>query len=151
MSRRRRSRRKLDELTPEFVDEIPAVPEQGTLYVSCRYRAAVHLCACGCGAKISTPLHPTGWRLLFDGESVSLSPSVGNWSETCQSHYVIKNNRVLWGDRLPRDKIRRIRDQQRRDLENYYGVGRTPAGPPASHTTGGLWARVWGFVRRAGQ
>ena len=142
----KRTRRRLDELTPEFVDEIPGAPEHGTLYLSCRYRAAVHLCACGCGAKISTPLHPTGWRLSYDGESVSLNPSVGNWSEKCQSHYVIKDSRVLWGDRLPRDKIRRIREQRHRELEDYYGVGRRPATPPPSHAEG-FWAKVWNLIR----
>ena len=148
MSRRRRNQRKLDELTPEFVDEIPVAPEQGKLYVSCRYRAVVHLCACGCQAKISTPLHPTGWRLSYDGESVSLSPSVGNWSERCQSHYVIKNNMVLWGDRLPRDRIRRIRNQRQRELEEYYGAARTPPAPLVPVATERLWAKVWGLVRR---
>ena len=34
-------RRRLDEVTPEFVDEIPSVPEHGKLYLSCRYRAAI--------------------------------------------------------------------------------------------------------------
>ena len=142
----KRKRRRLDELTPEFVDEIPGAPEHGKLYLSCRYRAAVHLCACGCGAKISTPLHPTGWRLWYDGESVSLSPSVGNWSEKCQSHYVIRDSRVLWADRLPRDKIRRIREQRHRDLEDYYGVGRRPAAPPPSRAEG-FWAKVWDLIR----
>ena len=142
----RRRRRRLDELTPEFVDEIPSAPEHGKLYLSCRYRAAIHLCACGCGAKVSTPLHPTGWRLSYDGESVSLSPSVGNWSEKCQSHYIIKHNRVLWADRLPRERIQRIREQRHQDLENYFGVGRRPTVPPPSPTKG-FWSRVWDVVR----
>ena len=142
----KRTRRRLNELTPEFVDEIPGSPEHGRLYLSCRYRAAVHLCACGCGTKISTPLHPTGWRLSYDGESVSLNPSVGNWSEKCQSHYVIKDSRVLWGDQLPRDKIWRIREQRHRDLEDYYGLGRKPAAAPPSRAKG-FWAKVWDLVR----
>ena len=139
-------RRRLDEVTPDFVDEIPNVPEHGKLYLSCRYRAAVHLCACGCGAKISTPLHPTGWRLSYDGETVSLSPSVGNWSEKCQSHYVIRDSRIIWADRLPRDKILRIREQRQRELEDYYGVGRRPIAPPASRAKG-FWAKVCDLVR----
>ena len=142
----KRKRRRLDKLTPEFVDEIPGVPEHGKLYLSCRYRAVVHLCACGCGAKVSTPLHPTGWRLSYDGESVSLSPSVGNWSEKCQSHYVIKDNRVLWGDRLPMDKIRRIKEQRHRDLKDYYGVDRRPAAPPPSRAEG-FRAKIWNLIR----
>ena len=145
-----RRRRRLDELTPEFVDEIPSVLEHGKLYLSCRYRAAVHLCACGCGAKVSTPLHPTGWRLAYDGETVSLSPSVGNWSEKCQSHYVIKNSRIQWADRLPRDKIERIREKRHRELDDYYGTDSRPTAPPtappAAHAEG-FWAKVRGFIR----
>ena len=142
----RRKRRRLNALVPEFVDEIPSVPDHGKLYLSCRYRAAVHLCPCGCGAKISTPLHPTGWSLSFDGESVSLSPSVGNWSEKCQSHYIIRDSRVLWGDRLPRDKIRRIREQRHRDLLAYYRFNREPTARP-SVQTGGFWSKVRSLLR----
>ena len=141
-----RRRRTLEYITPEFVDEIPTEPEHGRLYLSCRYRAAIHLCACGCGAKISTPLHPTGWRLSYDGESVSLSPSVGNWSEKCQSHYVIKDSRVLWAGPLPREKIWCIREQRHRDLGDYYSSGRRPAVPPPSRAEG-FWAKVWGLIR----
>lgn len=141
-----RKRRRLDALTPEFVDEIPSVPDYGKLYLSCRYRAAVHLCACGCGAKISTPLHPTGWTLSYDGDAVSLSPSVGNWSEECQSHYVIKDSRVLWGDRLPRDKIRRIREARHRDLEDYYRDDRQPPTPPPVRSEG-FGAKIWNLLR----
>ena len=43
-------------LVPEFCDEIPHELEHGKLYLAPQYRAAVHLCACGCGTKISTPL-----------------------------------------------------------------------------------------------
>lgn len=141
-----RRKRRLGDIKPEFVDEIPKKPEHGKLYLSCRYRAAIHLCACGCGAKISTPLHPTGWRLSYNGESVSLSPSVGNWSEKCQSHYVIKDNRVLWAGQLPRDKIQHIREQRHRDLEDYYSIGKRPAALPRADAKG-FWAKVWSVIR----
>ena len=141
-----RRRKRLNEVTPEFVEEIPSVPEHGKLYLSCRYRAAVHLCACGCGAKVSTPLHPTGWRLLYDGETVSLSPSVGNWSEACQSHYVIKCNRILWADQLPKDKIQRIREHRFRELEEYYSAEKRPTEQPAARAKG-FWAKVLDLVR----
>ena len=143
---RRKKRNKLDELKPEFVDEIPSTLEHGKLYLSCRYRAAVHLCACGCGAKISTPLHPTGWRLSYDGESVSLIPSVGNWSEKCQSHYVIRDSKVLWAERFPREKIQRIREQRHHDLEQYYGVDKKPVAPELPRSKG-FWATVLDIVR----
>lgn len=140
-------RKKLDELTAEFVDEIPVDLEHGKLYLSCRYRAAIHLCACGCGAKISTPLHPTGWRLHYDGESVTLSPSVGNWSEKCQSHYVIRNNKVLWSYRYSKDRIQQIRAERRRELANYYGLGESTAKQAKTKSDGSLWNKLRGFVQ----
>ena len=88
---------KLSQITPEFVGEIPRELDPGKLYVCCRYRAVKHLCACGCGVAINTPLHPTGWTLICDGISVSLWPSIGNWSEKCQSHYWIRNNKDQLG------------------------------------------------------
>lgn len=139
-------RRRLEDITPEFVDEIPKEPEHGKLYLSCHYRAVVHLCACGCGAKVSTPLHPTGWRISYNGESVSLSPSVGNWSEKCQSHYVIKDNRVLWAGQLPRDKIKRIREQRHRDLEDYYSAVKKPAEHPRPRPEG-FWEKIKSLVQ----
>ena len=43
------------------VEFIPKTLEPGVLYVSEEFEAAVHLCACGCGLKVSTPLSPTEW------------------------------------------------------------------------------------------
>ena len=34
-------------------------------------------CACGCGTGISLPLGSAEWKLEYDGETVSLRPSVG--------------------------------------------------------------------------
>jgi hypothetical protein len=36
--------------------------------------------------------------LFFDGETVSLSPSIGNFEFSCQSHYFIRKNLVVWVD-----------------------------------------------------
>ncbi|WP_353963011.1 DUF6527 family protein [Streptomyces sp. NBC_00365] len=36
--------------------------------------------SCGCGRKVVTPLAPQEWKLTLDGVSVSLHPSIGNWS-----------------------------------------------------------------------
>lgn len=83
-------------LAHEFVDYVPAVLAEGVLYVSLRFATVVHLCPCGCGNKVVTPLSPADWQLLFDGEAVSLTPSIGNWSLPCQSHYWIKLDRVRW-------------------------------------------------------
>ncbi len=82
----------------EFTHHIPLGDqmEEGVVYVSMPYAIAVHLCCCGCGNEVVTPFHPKQWRLTFDGESISLSPSIGNWSFDCQSHYWITQDRVMW-------------------------------------------------------
>ncbi len=87
---------KTHRLTHEFVEYIPDRLEPGKLYVSIQFATASHLCCCGCGLEVVTPFTPTDWTLSFDGESVSLDPSVGNWSFPCKSHYWIKRNVVHW-------------------------------------------------------
>ena len=132
------------ELTPAFVEQIPPSLDQGKLYVCCQYRAVMHLCACGCGVEVSTPLHPTGWRLTFDGESVSLYPSVGSWSEECQSHYVIRNNRVIWGHRFSRDRVEQIRRKRRDDIALHYRTedNRDHEQPTPEVASRGIWATI---------
>ncbi len=77
-----------------FVQFIPEDVEEGVLYVSIDYATAVHKCACGCGSEVVTPLSPTDWNLTYDGETVSLFPSIGSWSLPCQSHYFIRRNKT---------------------------------------------------------
>jgi hypothetical protein len=96
-----------------FVDRIPADIESGVLYITIGYATAVHSCACGCGGRVVTPFTPTDWELRFDGEAVSLSPSIGNWSFSCQSHYWIKRNRVEWAPRWSAAQITRARELAR--------------------------------------
>lgn len=77
---------------------MPKVLEPGVLYVSEEYGAAAHLCACGCGAKIRTPLGPAQWRMYESKDGPSLYPSVGNWQQPCRSHYVISRGKIRWYD-----------------------------------------------------
>ncbi len=83
-------------LEHRFVQFIPEALEEGVLYVSVEYATASHRCFCGCGTEVCTPIAPSGWTLSFDGETVSLSPSIGNWQLACKSHYWICRNRVKW-------------------------------------------------------
>jgi len=80
----------------KFVEFIPDELASDTLYISLDYGSVVHKCCCGCGEEIVTPLSPTDWKIMFNGETVSLHPSVGNWSLPCQSHYLIKENQIVW-------------------------------------------------------
>jgi uncharacterized protein DUF6527 len=106
-----------EKLTPEFVEFIPGQLEEGILYVSMSYGTAIHLCACGCGEKAITPLSPSDWRLVFDGETVTLWPSIGNWSFACRSHYVVRRNRIRWAEDWPESKVKANRIRQRRDKQ----------------------------------
>ncbi|MBS1759568.1 MAG: hypothetical protein JST23_05520 [Bacteroidetes bacterium] len=78
----------------KFVEFIPDILEEGVLYISVDYCTAVHKCICGCGNEVVTPISPTDWELRFDGKTVSLSPSIGNWSFECKSHYFITRNKI---------------------------------------------------------
>jgi hypothetical protein len=92
-------------LRPEYVEFMPATLDQGVLYISRRFRTASHLCCCGCGTKIVTPLRETEYSLADRGGLVSLYPSIGNWDHPCRSHYWIKNNAVLVAGNMSRSRI----------------------------------------------
>lgn len=87
---------KIDKLRPEFVEFIPLELEEGVLYISMKYATTVHLCACGCKQKVVTPISPHTWSISYNGEGVTLSPSIGNYEQECMSHYFIRNNRIIW-------------------------------------------------------
>lgn len=86
---------KVTSLEPLFIDTAPEPLDEGVLYISTKYANVLHLCCCGCGTEVITPLSPARWHITFDGETVSLWPSVGSWSQPCQSHYIIRNNRIV--------------------------------------------------------
>jgi hypothetical protein len=111
-----------------FVEFIPEHLNQGTIYVSIRFATASHLCCCGCGNKVVTPLRPTDWKLIFDGKTISLEPSIGNWSFTCQSHYWICNNNVRWAAHWSKDKIDVGRAHDRWAKEKYFDSYDTATG-----------------------
>ena len=99
----------MKKLTHSFVKSVPAVLEDGVIYVSVEYGTVIHKCCCGCGNQVVTPLSPNDWQLMFDGESISLYPSIGNWSFKCQSHYWIRNNTVEWAPKWSKRQIEAVR------------------------------------------
>jgi len=101
-------------LKHDFVEFIPGELKPGTIYISIRFGTASHLCCCGCGNKVVTPLRPTDWKLIFDGKTVSLDPSIGNWSFACKSHYWIRRNQVVWAAKWSEEMIQSGRN---RDLQ----------------------------------
>ena len=64
-----------------------------------------------------------GWSITYDGTALSLWPSVGNWSEKCQSHYWIEKNRVHWGRRWTRDEVLEGRRRRTEEIGGFYSPG----------------------------
>jgi hypothetical protein len=137
---------KLTTIEPEFVEFVPAELAPGTLYLSMAYATTVHLCACGCGNKVVLPLSPAQWHLLFDGEAVSLTPSVGNWEFPCRSHYWIKNNKIRWAAQWSKEQVARARRQDAADLDAYFMTKQTSE-PQPSRPVGSSERPVTRFLR----
>jgi len=114
-------------LQHRFVDTFPDQLERGVLYISLEYGSASHSCCCGCGEEVVTPLTPTDWSITYDGETVTLRPSVGSWTLACRSHYVIHRGRVF--EALPWTDTE-IANERRRDRKAkglYFGDGPDPS------------------------
>src|SRR5947207_10726172 len=97
----------------EFVEFIPEEMAENVLYVSIAYNTVAHRCFCGCGSRVVTPLSPTDWKIIYDGKSVSLRPSVGSWNLPCRSHYVIDANTVRWGESWSPEQVAAERERDR--------------------------------------
>jgi hypothetical protein len=113
-------------LKPQYVEFIPKALEDGVLYISKEFSTATHRCCCGCGSKIVTPLLPTEYHLTERGSLVSLWPSIGSWDHPCKSHYVIRENRVLWADPLSEAGIRLSRAQDEALKSAYFAKANWP-------------------------
>ena len=83
-----------------FVDTIPIDSSEiaeGTLYVSMKFDTVVHRCPCGCDSLVEVTLHPATRSLTYDGQYLSIDPSIGV-KLPCRSHYSIIKNQVVWWD-----------------------------------------------------
>ena len=129
---------KLETITLVRVEFMPKQLDPGILYVSEKYGTAAHLCACGCGAKIRTPLGPTEWTMTETPMGPSLWPSVGNWQRPCQSHYVIDGGSVLWCDKWTPEQVLAGRRAEERRRQAYY---------KAMYGRPGFAARVWRWIK----
>jgi hypothetical protein len=111
----------------EFIEFIPPLQamEEGKVYVSIPYATVAHRCMCGCGSEVVTPLSPIHWQLTFDGKTISLHPSIGSWRLPCQSHYWIRNDKVIWARRWSREEIERGRAGDRLATKEYFEGGAT--------------------------
>jgi len=148
---------KYTHLRHEFVTTIPEKLEPGVLYISMEYATAVHSCCCGCGVEVVTPFTPTDWKMTFDGETVSLWPSIGNWNEPCRSHYIIERSRILgagsWSDRRIKAEVERDAEAKREFYatrnEELVAV-KQPPDPEASEEKAApklsVWQRFLNFI-----
>jgi len=105
----------------QVVHRIPSEIAQGILYVCFDCNVVVHLCACGCGEKVILPISPDFWSVIYDGENISLNPSIGNFQFSCRSHYWIKDNCVIWENDCitPSKQKKKYRQKKKRLLDKF--------------------------------
>lgn len=114
-------------LKHQFVRFIPDDLDDGTIYISVTFATVAHRCCCGCGKEVVTPLSPRDWKLTFDGETVSLVPSIGNWSFPCQSHYWIVQNSVRWAEQWSQEEIAAGRTYDAHNNRHHYERVKKPS------------------------
>ncbi len=103
----------------QLVRFIPNDLDPGVLYVSNEFSIAVHLCACGCGLTVRTPLGPTEWEFENTPTGPSLYPSIGNW-QRCGSHYFISSGDVIWSEKWTASQIAAGRRAEERRSRQYF-------------------------------
>lgn len=136
-------------LKHRFVEHIPERLDAGVLYVSMEYATSAHSCCCGCGEEVVTPFTPTDWKMTFDGETVSLRPSIGNWTLKCQSHYVIDGGKVIEAAPWRGEQVETERRRDHAAKAHFYGQSPTiesPVQSAPSKAASSFWHRVWDWV-----
>lgn len=104
----------------KFVKLIPNKVKEGTLYISIPYATATHKCACGCGEIVVTPIQPTDWNITWNGKTITIDPSIGNWSLLCKSHYWIEENKIIWAKKWSSSKIKMGRKKDAIAKKKYF-------------------------------
>lgn len=110
-------------LQHKFVELVPDKLEDGIIYISFEYCTAIHKCVCGCGNEVVTPISPKDWQLYFDGQTVSLTPSIGNWNFDCKSHYWIVKNKIKFARKWSEEEInspRRKDYPKKKNAKNWF-------------------------------
>jgi hypothetical protein len=88
-----------------IVESMTAVPERlgGTIYIVRRGgydRRVAFGCPCRCGRRIDLNLvnnsQQPSWSASVDGGKITIQPSVWLREDVCQSHFFVRNGRVLW-------------------------------------------------------
>lgn len=141
-------------LEHRFVGHFPESLEPGVLYVSLEFGSVAHSCCCGCGEEVVTPLTPTDWNITYDGETITLHPSVGSWTLPCRSHYVIRRGKVIEAPPWTDAEIAAERRRDRKAKARHFGQDELPTNslmPPqnspvpakSSEPRLSWWRRIW--------
>lgn len=136
------------EITHKFVDLIPDELEPRVLYISIEYATVAHLCCCGCRQEVVTPLSPTDWKLVFDGVSISLSPSIGNWSFPCRSHYWIRSGKIRWAENWSDERIADGREMDKVEKDSFFGSDVKTRTVPEELVAPANSKSHWGSIKR---
>lgn len=118
------------------VKYMPKELESGVLYVSEEYGSAAHLCACGCGSKIRTPLGPTEWSFEDTAKGPTLYPSIGNWQLACKSHYWIHQGKVIWSVQWTPAQIKTGYEAEQSRRKAYYNA-----------RSSGIFGKLWNALK----
>lgn len=123
----------------QHVHYMPKVLEEGVLYVSEEFGTSAHLCVCGCGSKIRTPLGPTEWSFKESPLGPTLHPSIGNWQQACKSHYFISQGNIIWAGQWSPEEIKAGRTAEESRRKAYYDAINT--------RSGGVLRKFWNCLR----
>lgn len=123
----------------ERVHYMPQELRPGVLYVSEEFGIAAHLCACGCGSKIRTPLGPTEWCFEEAKDGPTLRPSIGNWQRPCRSHYWISRGEIHWAEQWTPEQIAQGRKGEEGRRRAYYAA--------RERRREGTLVRVWCWIK----
>ncbi len=102
-----------------WIENMPEKMNEGDLYISTKHRLIEHMCACGCGSEVSLPLGRSEWRVEYDGDTISVLPSIGNWRLPCKSHYMILESKTKWCKKWSEEEIYigRLRDRHEKETD----------------------------------
>ncbi len=111
---------RIRQVTFEFVELLPSKLKDGVVYISIEHRTIIHNCCSGCGEQIVNGIGPAEWSLTFDGETISLDPSIGSGALACNSHYWIQKNQIMWAEPLTEKQTRRSQLADRNDIVEHF-------------------------------
>lgn len=129
-------------ITLNKVQYLPKDLEPEILYVSVEFKVAGHLCPCGCGNKIITPLGPNEWSFTETDGKATLYPSIGNWQLPCRSHYWIYHGMIEWSYPWSDRQIKAGAKYEQKKIAAYY---RQRA---RKRTKQSLYAKMFGWLTK---